>query len=223
MEQLLLINPGRKVKKMAKKPRTAAQKRATAKMLAANRARRRASNPAPARAKTRTRTIVKYAENPKAPRRRRRNPVPKLTSHRRRRRNPAGPTGGIGDMLINAAWGAAGAVAVSAAENMLPLPAALKTETTKPVVTAALALSIGIFGKRLLGRKAVKMAEGALTVAMADLVKSMGGKMGLNLGYYAPAVSMEPNGPMRSMLPPPPQSTYANSIYDGIGLGEYVS
>lgn len=215
VEELLLVNPARKVKKMAKR-RTAAQRRATAKLVALNRARRRGSVASKPRRRRNPVTVVNTA-----PARRRRASVRTIARRVRRRRNPAPAMGGAMSMLQTAFMGAIGATAVSAVSGFLPLPDTLKMGQMKNVTTAALALSLGIFGRRFLGRNAIKMAEGALTVALTDSIKTLATSAGMNLGYYSPAVQMMPAGPMNYGLPAP--SAYQNNAYENSGLGEYVS
>lgn len=203
MEQLLLVNPRKR--RARKTGRSAAQKRATARMLAANRAARR-SNPSP---------------RASAQKRRRRSAMPSVkTLYRRRRRNPASPVSGIMPLLNAALMGAAGATAVNAAVAYLPLPDTLKTGNMSHVVKAVMAMGLGVFGRRFIGKAALSMAQGALTVTLTDAIKGVAAQAGMSLGYYAPAITMAPAGPM---LATSMGSAYVNSAYDSAGLGEYVS
>lgn len=181
-ETLMLINPKRR-SAGRKKPRTAAQKAATKRMIAANRARRapaaRKSNPI-RRHKRRATTHHAVA----APARRRRHA---------RRHNPISLHKPLA-MLMPALYGAGGALAVNAAMNYLPLPAMLSTGRIRYATKFGLALLIGTFGKKVLGSKAEKMAEGAMIVTMAEALKDIvGGATGLQLGdsdgisYISPA------------------------------------
>lgn len=151
---LMLINP--KKRRKSKKPRTAAQRAATKRMIAANRSKRSTK--------------------------RRRNPVglarvskSSTTSYKRRRRNPSSlmKPGKLGEMVITGLKGAAGSVAINAAVSYLP--AQLSTGKVIYATRAGLALLIGTFGRKLLGRHARVVAEGALTVNFADLINSTAG------------------------------------------------
>lgn len=176
MSQLLLINPIKKGKTiMAKKRRTAAQKAATKRMLAANRTRR---NPAK-RVKRRTGTAVAVAKRRVS---RKRNPVGLARVAKRRsirRRNPisAVSMSGIKGMFREAAFGGAGALLVNTATNYLPVPAALKMGVGKSALRAGLAVALGLFGSKVLPRGiAQSMAVGALTVAAHDAMLAAASK-----------------------------------------------
>lgn len=158
---LMLINPKHRPSKR-RKPRSAAQKAATRRMLAARRGHSVAS--------PRKRRSA-----------RRSNPIGLHRVHHTRRRthrrhNPiGGGAGQLGGMLMNGLKGAAGAVAVNAVTNFLP--AAVKTGNVLYVTRTALALLIGAAGKSVLGQHARPIAEGALAVNFADLINSFGGGM----------------------------------------------
>lgn len=112
----------------------------------------------------------------------RRRSLAKLAPRRRRRSNPNG--GPMTAQIMNAATGAAGALAVDLAMAQLPLPEQL---TATPAMRAAtqggVSLMIGMlvanFGKkRKLGRQ---LAEGGLTVALHGVGKGLiGPTMGLS-------------------------------------------
>lgn len=179
---------------MAKAKRTPAQKRATAKMIAANKARRKA--PAAkrvSRAKPKRRSAPRAAAAParSAPRRakRRSHPITSRTEAsvagrklRYRRKNPIG-AGFIGDTLIPSAIGGAGALGLDVLMGVLPLPVAMKTGPMAPVVKVAGAIGLGFVAGKLTSRKtANQIAAGAITVtlynvAKAALVKFGGGKI----------------------------------------------
>ena len=123
--------------------------------------------------------------------RRRKNPIAKSPA-RRRRRNPVAGTK-VMDQIINAATGAAGALAVDVAMARLPIPANLiATPMMRSASQGAVSLAIGMlvsnFGKkRKLGRQ---LAEGGLTVALHGMGKAtIGPAIGLSgiddslLGY----------------------------------------
>lgn len=213
MSQLLLINPIKKGKTIMKKRRTAAQKAATKRMLAANRARR---NPA----KRRTGTAVTVA--PKRRVSRKRNPVGLARIAKRRsirRRNPisAVSMSGIKGMVKEAAFGGAGALLVNTASNYLPVPAALKMGMGKNAVRAAIAVALGLFGAKVLPRGiAQSMAVGALTVTAHDMMLAAATKAAPTLllgdiAYYDP----ENNDNLDGM------GAYVDSDMDG--MGQYVN
>lgn len=161
---LMLINPRKR--RTSRKPRSAAQKAATRRMIAARGG--RASNPAPRRSK------------------RRRNPiglarVSRPTRHVRRRRNPlsmGGGAGNIGGMVVAGLKGAVGSVAVNAVASFLP--ATLTTGKVLYVTRTALALLLGTVGKKVAGQHARAMAEGALAVNFADMINSFATGLGVN-------------------------------------------
>ena len=210
MAQLMLLNP-RKRRARAKRRASPAQLRALAKGRASRR--RRAS---PARSYVATN-----------PRRRRRSPLRAATHHRTRRRvrrNPISSGIGIMAMVTNAGIGAAGALAVDAMVSYL-VPASMATTlltgNMKYLTKGALALGLGLVGRKLLGGTAARMAQGALTVqayAMArDLIgPSMTGMTFSGLGYTAPAQSFVP----RQLPAPAGMAQYVNSMNSG--LNEYV-
>ncbi len=155
MSSLMLINPRKRGA-----GRSAAQKAATRRMLAANKSKRR-SNPSPRKAKRSSA--------------RRRNPS---ALHRiRRRRNPIalGGMGGITGMLKNGALGAGGAIAVNVVTNYLP--AFATTGKMVYVTRTVLALALGTVGKKVLGNSARAMAEGALVVNFHDAINTIAGTM----------------------------------------------
>lgn len=197
MEQLLLVNPSKRKTHKRRKTRTAAQKAATRKLVALNRARR-----APAR-KT-------YASNPAPHKRRARRRVAAapLTAvrrvHRRHtrkhtyRRNPSPRTmGGVIGMLKGGFQGGLGAVAVNTIYGKLPLPVMMKSGNMAYIGKAAFAIALGMFGRRLLpGNVAARMAEGSLAVTFHDAIVNIAGGMMPNLGlgdmgYYPGGYSAE--------------------------------
>lgn len=161
MASLMLINP---------RKRRAASKRRTRRNPVAKRA-------APKRNPAR-RAVARARANP-------------LKTYRRRaraRRNPIG-LGGITATLTNAAIGGAGAVAVDYALEFLPLPVSMKTGWTGVAVKGAIAVGVGMIGKKFLGRNAEKMAEGALTVLAYSSIKGLLAPTAAvaGLGYGGPA------------------------------------
>jgi len=196
MQQLLLINPSPrkkgKVKKMARKHRTAAQKAATRRMVAANRARRTGGH--------KRRKTHAYASNP-APRKRRttrRHASHAVAHHRKYRRNPSHRTGGLMGMFMPSLQGAGGALAVDLVTGYLPLPLSIKVSPARHLIKGVLAIGLGMVMKGSLGQN---MAKGALTVALHDASKEaiqiaapsiqLGAEPTVadlqGIGYYSPA------------------------------------
>jgi hypothetical protein len=160
MSQLMLVNP-------RKRARSAAQKAATRRMLAANRSKRH-SNP---KRRAKRHSVARHH-----------NPIRTRTRHvfhaaKRRRHNPSlrAGAGNIGSMLMNSIKGAGGAIVVNVVTNYLP--DTLKTGQLVYVTRAALAIAFGMFGGKVLGSSARTMAEGALTVNMHDFINSLAGAM----------------------------------------------
>lgn len=198
MPQLLLINP--RARNMAKKARTAAQKRATARMIAANRARRgggaRRANPI-AKRRARSGATSPVAVYSRKLRR----------SASRRRRNPISLrslTGGAGGsymaMFKDAAIGGAGAVAFDLLHGQVAgfLPASLRrtpgTVGVGDAVKAVLTAFIGQLASKPTRGLSAKMARGSLTVQARDLIATMVPAT-MPLGYYTAAPIT--NGTMR--------------------------
>lgn len=199
MAQLLLINP--KARNMAKKHRTAAQKRATARMIAANRSRRggakRRSNPIAA--KRRTRRSVARRANPVALYSR------KMRRGSRRRRNPIslrslGGGGSYMAMFKDAAIGGAGAVAFDLIHGQIAgfLPASMRrtpgTIGAGDAVKALLTAFLGQMGNKMTRGLSGKMARGSLTVQARDMIATLVPAT-MPLGYYTAAPVT--NGTMR--------------------------
>lgn len=206
MPQVLIVNPSeRKGKKMAK--RTAAQQRATRKMIAANRARAKGVS----RAKPRRRATPRAAPAPAARRRKSapRRARPQVSAAqatragrtlRYRRRNPVGfnIAGFVTNTLMPSAIGGAGALALDVLVGMLPLPPALKTGPMAPVMKVAGAIGLGMAAGMFASRKtAEQIAAGAVTVTLYGLAKTMLIKIsGGKIPGLAEYVEMYPGGPM---------------------------
>lgn len=188
MPQVLLVNPSeRKGKpKMAKKARTAAQKRATAKLVASNKARRAASAPKRRKARSVTRRSNPITTTFSTRKRRKARSAPKAARRVTRRRR-SNPIGGMGDFLTGtlmpSAIGGGGALLLDVALAVLPIPASLKVGALAPVVKIAGAVGLGMAAGMVVSRKtANQIAAGALTVTMYNiakglLVKATGGKI----------------------------------------------
>lgn len=181
MAEMLLINPRRrKARRASPKRRTAARRKNPVAALA----RRRRRNPIAA---VGARRVVS----------RRRNPIRGLARvMRRRRRNPIGGAmlskSGLKAMFMNAALGAAGSVAVDAAMGQINgyLPATLQrvpgSVGVGDAVKAAITVILGHVGRKVTKGASVKMAQGALTVQMADIAKQFLPAT-MTMGFYSPA------------------------------------
>lgn len=168
----------------AKKHRTAAQKAATRKLVALNRAKRTHSR------KRRANPIAEANPVQRA-RRRARRAVAHVT-RRTRRRNPIGgafnPMRDIAHMLQSAAIGAGGAIAVDLAVGRFGgmLPAMLTTGNMRHVTRAGVAVTLAaVLGKIAGARVARDVAQGSLTVIAHDAALSMlAGATGVHgMGY----------------------------------------
>ncbi len=232
MPQVLLVNPSeRKGRKMArKKARTAAQKAATRKMIAANKARKSARK-SPARAKVRTRTVVKHRTRvvhaaPKTHKKRR--------THRRtsavaasnagrtlrfRRTNPVGFFGDTLNMLVPSAVGGLGALGTDIVLGLPFIPDSIKTGPMRPVARVGAAIGLGMIAGMVTSKTTAKqITAGALTVVMYDTIKAMlakvaGGKIPGIGTYDIPGVGMYE-------VQSQPSIGYADA---GQQVGEYVS
>lgn len=177
MSQLMLVNPAKRVKR-SKKARTPAQKAATRRMLAANKAKRAKVPTARTVRRRAANTVQGYFPNPVKRRTR-------VVARKRYKRNPIG--GGMallkGSNLMNIGMqslqGAGGALLVNTALNYIPfLPPMLKSGNGKYVARAAAAVLLGVVGGKILGGKvASNMAVGALTVAAHDMLLGLASTM----------------------------------------------
>jgi hypothetical protein len=178
MAQIAVVNPSprRRAKgsKMARRTgrrrhRTAAQRAATAKLLAWNRAYRRRSGHAKSKS---SRYVNPMLGNPHHRRRRRHNPV-MFHSRRRhhRHRNPIS-MGGITNMVIGGATGAAGAIGADLLIGYLPLPTMLQSgmmrQVTRLGVVIGLGWAVGKFASRQIGEH---VAVGGTTAVVYDMIK----------------------------------------------------
>ncbi|MFI4940980.1 MAG: hypothetical protein ACHP7O_11655 [Burkholderiales bacterium] len=211
---LMLINPKHRAKRRSNpRHRSAAQRAATARMLAANRA-RRGHNP------KRRRHAAHRRHNPVGLHRVRSNVMHHI--RRRRHRNPIS-TGGAVNLLINGAIGAVGIVGVNAVTSMLP--ATVNTGRTLYATRAVLALVIGTVGRAALGDKARAAAEGVLAANFADLIVSL-------TSASLPGAGLHGIGAYLSSIHMNQQLPYANSGFPSQpahldreldGMGEYLA
>jgi len=222
---MLVTNPRTKkgTTKMAtrRKPRSAAQKRATAKLVAANRARRAA----PARRRRRSVASRVRSGSTATIRRYRRRAS---TAARRVRRHMRTTTGrasfGIVPLLKQSGVGAVGALAVDIVYGKLPIPDTMKTGYTGAAVKAAATVGLGMLAGRVMNKATAHGATvGALTVQLHALLKDFAAGFGLagytsinGVGYYTPAmIAGEGGTPVTSLEYNPAQSVS--------GVGEYLS
>jgi hypothetical protein len=182
-------------------------------------------NPRKRRATAKRRKVRRNPVAKKAatnPVRRYKRRVSVAAKRRRIRRNPIGFSG-IQSSLMNSVIGGAGAVGVDFIADMLPLPLSMKTGWTGVATKAALAVGVGMIGKKFLGRNAEKMAEGALTVLAYSSIKGLMPTMqtgaAINgLAYLSPAQNAGNMAQLQEYLNPDPFAGSANLS----GLGEYV-
>lgn len=226
MPHILLVNPSPRkgTKKMAtakKAKRTPKQLAATAKMIRANKARRKgASQP---RAPVKRAAAVK-----RAPAR----AVKRRSGHRitsRKAASTAGrvlryrrpnPMSFVTDTLLPSAVGGAGALALDVVVAVLPLPVALKTGPAAPLVKVAGAVGLGMLAGAAFGRRTgEQVAAGALTVTIYNFAKAALIKIG---GGKIPGLSVYPDGPMGEFVSGADvlELGYTDS---GMQVGEHVS
>lgn len=157
------------------KPRTAAQRAATKRLVAYNKAKGKARR----RPASRISVSAPSRRTHKAPsarlvRRRSRNTVRGYFPNPvRRRRNPArlGGLRGVTGMTMSALQGAGGALAINTLLNYVPLPVALKSGNGKYIARGLSAVALGVLGGKMLpGSIAQTMAVGSLTVTLHDLL-----------------------------------------------------
>jgi hypothetical protein len=235
MPQVLLVNPsprkgikrksaskGKAAMATRKKPRTAAQKRATAKMIAANRSRKRASPAQKAMVKRSVKRRAAYAASTPKRRKYKRSSVAAASSAGRtlryRRPNPIGNF--FKDTLIPSAVGGAGALALDVAVAALPLPPAMKTGPMAPIVKVAGAVGLGMLAGQFLGRKTgEQVAAGALTVTIYNFARVTLNRLS---GGKIPGLAMYPDGYLNAYVSDAevPELGYEGS---GMQVGEYVS
>lgn len=159
--QLMLLNPRKRRK--SRKRRSPAQLAATRKLVALNR-RRGGAKRRPAKRRTARRSPA-----------RRRNPVSYAAPRRRRRRATGlAGLGGLPGLLMPAAMGATGALALDIAWGMLPIPAQFKTGPfIAPAVKIGGALGIGWLASMVATKKtADQVMVGAITVTIFNIART---------------------------------------------------
>lgn len=231
MPHVLLVNPSERKGKKVMAKRTAAQIRATKKLVALNKARRGGKSVSRAKPKRRV------ARSPaKAARRRPARSSAVVATRagrvlRYRRKNPSSRKKGgfdsfISDTLMPSAIGGGGALMLDVALAMLPLPATLKTGAMQPLVKVAGAVGLGFVASKLMNRKmAEQVAAGALTVtiynvAKAMLVKATGGKIP-GLAAYPDDVLMPMGEYVGEYVGNTDESPMIGYTDSGMQVGEY--
>lgn len=191
MQTLAIYGNPSKRRKVRRNPkrRTAAQKAATARMLAANRAR---SGGRKRKAKRRSAPVASSA-----PRRVSRRSARRSARRVSRRFGSAMRSSGIVGSLKSGLVGGAGAVGVDIIMGQVApmLPASMQTPVDAQTgglsygyvaAKAAIALALGHFGKRIAPRYAERAAEGALTVLAYGVLRPMV-PASMTMGYLNPA------------------------------------
>lgn len=122
----------------------------------------------------------------------------------RRRRNPALrlSVGGIQGQVMGAVPGAVGALALDVVMGYLPLPANLKGGMLSYVVKGAAAVGLGMLASKVVKpATAAKMTEGALTVMLHGVLKTMTSRFApqIAMGEYEGA-GWEPSEPLGAYL-----------------------
>lgn len=235
MPLVTIVNPSPRkgATKMAtrKKARTAKQKAATRKMIAANRARARgASRPAaaaPKRRASRRRPAARAAAAPKRRASRRRGGwkiTPAKTASRAGRalryRRP-NPIDFLSNTLMPSVIGGAGALALDVAIGVLPLPPALKSGPMSPLVKVAGAVGLGMIASKMVNRRVgEQIAAGAITVQVYNFAKAMLIKVGQG---KIPGLSMYPDGYMGEYVSGDELPEALGYTDSGMQVGEYVS
>jgi len=157
-----------------------------ANMLLVNPRKRRAKRRVKARTKRRASAPRKRRSARSVTSRRARNPIRYARKTRRaRRRNPINLNlRSIQSQVMDAATGAAGAVALSVALGYLPIPAQFKTGTFAPVTKGAVAIGLGMLLANVVkGSTAARMTQGALTVILADVMRGL-------VSQFAPNITL---------------------------------
>ena len=201
MQEILLVNPRRRRKgAKRRKGRSAAQRAATARMLAANR-NKRASAPKRRRRRSSSKRRRSRQSTGVVIMSKRRSRRTRRSRSRGRRSNPISLNRTISSakpILARAFVGALGAIAVNTAMSRLfpmVLPANLQalfmTGRVRYLTQGVAALALGMVAQKV-GVKAataVQMAEGSLTVTLADAIRDVAMQAGVPLGgmgYYLP-------------------------------------
>lgn len=196
-----------------------------ASLMLINPRKRRAATPKRRKARRNpTATVAKAAPKRNPARRYQARMAANPAKRRRARRNPIG-LGGMQSSLMNSLIGGAGAVGVDFIADMLPLPYTMKSGWTGVATKAAIAIGVGMVGKKFLGRNAEKMAEGALTVLAYSSIKGLmpatltTGAAVNGLAYASPAQNAGNMAQLNEYLNPDPFMGGSSALS---GLGEYI-
>lgn len=218
MQELLLIgNPAKR-----RRAKTARRKS------------RKAASPAQLRARARFAAMARGRTTPNPVHRRRARRTVART-HRRVRRNPIG--GGtlrsLVPMLQNAAWGGAGALVNDVAYGYVQpyLPATFQTPVPGAglslgyyVGKGAVAIALGVLGRRIVGARAARMTEGALSVLAHSAMKDAAASAGINVPMgYMPGGRVVPALPISQNLRKYVPGNVTSLPRAGSQMGAYVS
>lgn len=105
--------------------------------------------------------------------------VRKARKTRKYRRNPIGGAvrgfgGQLTSSLVDGGIGAGGALLAQIANNLLPLPEALKSGAIAPLAKAAIGVGVGMLVGQVVGKRVgQQMAQGAVTVALYEAGRNM--------------------------------------------------
>jgi len=216
----------RRTRRNPKRARSAAQKAATRRMLAANRSR---SGAAPKRRKSRRRTVAVSAP---------RRIVRRARSTARRSRSAArsfsmrGIGGGATSLLKTGAIGAGGAlvsdVAMGFVNGFLPasMNSKLSVDGSPNYLNAAAKFGVtllmrAVTSKVLSADTANRMAAGAVTVQAYELLRPMVAGVlpaGMGLGWFSPGMTFRAGAGQPGMIAGPPRNL---SQYQNTGLGRF--
>lgn len=199
-------------KRARRKGRSAAQRAATARMLAANRARRGGSTRKRSRRRSTAATAVTVVRRARRTSRRIARRVSRSPSLR-------GIGGGAMGLVKAGAIGAGGALVVDVAQGFVNgfLPASLATKLNPDgstnymnyAVKGALAVALAHFGGKLVSREtAHRMAAGSMVVMAYELLRPLAASMlpaSMPLGWYSPGM------------------TFKAGSTPGVGVGKYQS
>lgn len=180
-------NPAGRKKKMAvrKKARTAAQKRATKKLVAFNKSRRRKKNVTPVKRKRKR--IVRRKRAVLKPKRRKRNVMAKSRTRKRvykrrpvkrarkrvykRRKNPGFS---FLDVIQSSVLAGIGGMAILAGSNGLATMLSLKTDKQKSLVRMVLALAMGVIVPKMTKKnQADPLVNGAMAIVWISALKTI--------------------------------------------------
>jgi hypothetical protein len=220
MSELMLINPGRRIKRRAKRRANPAKKRRGRRRMSALQLKYfgKKSQRNPVMAKKRRRSSKrKHARKAVAitvranPRRRHRRHNP-IRAHKRRhyRRNPSGLNIGsfLKNTLMPSAVGAVGALGVNIVLGYLPIPDTMKTGPIGTLVKIAGAVGVGMIASKVSNRRiGEQVTAGAVTVQLYQLMSGM-------LANAAPALAARAG--LAGM------DEYPSLEYTAPGMGAYV-